>query len=266
MYQTGLCVLRVPARFDIWLRNGFTSCMATQCWICNAPATTHEHTINAALVKIACGQPKPGAPWFFHNAQGANQRFQGLGSDLLKPYSDLCQKCNNDRTQPHDRAVEQFVKWLIAHKSVLQPGLSIDPKTVFPVDPAKGMLGLHLYFVKKFGCLIIEGRHNGTPIALDPSDAARAILRGKACPNLYLKFGRRPTSTPCVARSNPVAFLDDSGRAKGVEWRHYLGPFVVEALYFENVVPTDPAIRNAWHPRFGLRPIKVLAISNTPST
>ena len=235
------------------------------CWICGSAATTREHTTNGAIIRIVCGEPKPGSPWRYHDDWGGlNQQLQGLNSNLLKPHVDLCAVCNSTRTQAHDLAIEKFVRWLVNRKPRRVPGDVLRPSAIYPTRTRLEMLNLHLYFAKKFGSLITEALHRGTPIPLDVAEVSRAIMRGTSCPNLYLKFRRRRTDDPPIARTRPIERAL-GGRLFAVDWVHYYGPYAVELSYVENVLPNNPYRTYAWHPRFGLGGLKLLSI-NRPIT
>ena len=228
------------------------------CWICNNLATTREHTTNQAIIAIVAGKPEVGAPWFFHDDWGGlNQPLQGLNSNLLKPYVDLCADCNNQRTQPHDKAVEQFVRWLI--RSNPQVGDTVKPDDVWLNHSGQKMLHLHLYFAKKFGCLVTEARCRGILLNVDVSQAAKAIRSGTSCPNLYLKFGRRRLVKEQIARTRPVR-REHNGRLLALDWVHYYGHFAVELRYRENARTDDPFFVGAWHPNNDKRGLTLISI------
>jgi len=235
---------------------------APRCWICGDAATTREHTTNAAIIRIVCGEPARGSPWFFHDDLELNQPLQGLKSDLLKPQFDLCADCNNRRTQPHDHAVEAMIKWLMAHKPDRIPGSTLRPRAIFPNHPAEHMLRMHLYFVKKLGCLVMEARSRGMVMPLDLAAASKAILTGTAHPHLYLRFGRRLKDKPPIARSKADGMQDNTtGQTIGLDWCHYYGPFAVHVIYAEPVLRQHPVMQGVWHPRYGLAGIRLASIN-----
>jgi hypothetical protein len=237
-----------------------TNGLSPRCWICGAVATTREHTTNKALIRIVCGEPQPGQPWFFHDDWDRNQTLQGLNSKRLAPYVDLCADCNNRRTRSHDAAVEQLVRWLIHRNPRLVSGNCIVPQAIYTQQTARGMLDLHLYFAKKFGCLVKQAHAVGKQLPLDLSAASKAIMTDTACPHLYLKFGCRPTDYPPIGRAKGDVYTDKAGHTFGLDWCHYYGPYAVQVLYVENALPDDPALVDAWHPRFGLPALKLLLI------
>jgi hypothetical protein len=225
-------------------------------WRRRHDAGAHDQQVNHTL---RCGEPQPGQPWFFHDDWDLNQTLQGLKSKLLKPIVDLCADCNKQRTQSHDAAVEQLVRWLIDQNPRLVPGNYISPGAIYAQQTAREMLDLHLYFAKKFGCLVKQAHAVGEQLPLDLSAASKAIMTHTACPHLYLKFGCRPTDDPPIGRAKADAYTDRAGHIR-LDWCHYYGPYAVQVLYVEDALPDDPALVDAWHPRFGLPALKVLLI------
>lgn len=204
------------------------------------------------------GAPARGGPFFFNSRTMKNRHVQGPDTDLLKPVKDLCAVCNSTRTQPHDFALETLLRWMKAHN----PGMVLRPRQVFGQDAAQQLLNLHLYFVKKFGCLVVQAGHEGTPMPINLGDASRAIITGRAHPHLYLRFGCTPPSWPTtVGRAEPDSIHDRlQGKHVWLDWCHYFGPYAVHVIFAEEVMKYHSMLAGAWHPRERIRKLRLALI------
>ena len=130
------------------------------CWICGVIADSGEHMIKRSDLKDALG----GGPYRFHTAEKRNTIMQGPNAKIIKSFT-ICAKCNNQLSQPYDKAWETFSKYLQASdRIVATPGNNIKLKNIFPGKIHDSMLFVHLFFVKLFGCRIAE---ENIPINLD---------------------------------------------------------------------------------------------------
>jgi hypothetical protein len=114
------------------------------------------------------------------------------------------------------------------------------------------MLNVHLYFLKLFGCQIVEG---GIPIEIEPF--ARAILNGKAHDDVYVAFGPTPSGGPGNMAGGSdvhVAMLGD--KAAFATWFYEVGKLSVNLMY---ALPGErrQGLVDAWHPRLGCKRIKM---------
>jgi hypothetical protein len=208
------------------------------------------------------GEPARGSPFFFNSRTRKNRHVQGADTGLLKPVKDLCAACNSTRTQPHDLALVGLVQWMKTHKPVMTPGMVLRPREIFGKDAAQQLINLHLYFVKKFGCLVVQARHEGTPMPISLADAAKAILTGRPHPHLYLRFGCTPPAWPTtIGRANPDSIYDRlEGKHVWLDWCHYFGPYAVHVIYAEEVMKHHWMLADAWHPRNGVRKLRLAFI------
>jgi hypothetical protein len=107
------------------------------------------------------------------------------------------------------------------------------------------MRNVHLYFVKAFGCLVIEGG-----IALDISSFSQAILEGRPHPNLYIRFGRSPDMPVVVAGGSDVHADLVDGQVVAASWLYQVGDLTVNVMYAAEGEPRQ-GLELAWHPKFG---------------
>ena len=135
-----------------------------KCWICGKPADTAEHTVKKSdLIRIS------GSKFFEKNNRlvkhTADKRIiiQGPDSKYVKYEKSLCKKCNNEVTQPYDRAYDLFICLIIENCNILNTKKKRFNK-IYPHDTKVHQLNLFKYFVKSFGCQLIE---NGEKVPLD---------------------------------------------------------------------------------------------------
>ena len=76
------------------------------CWICGSDADSAEHRLKASDARMVFGEISPAAPIYSIDKQERPVRIQSVKSRHLAFEQRICRKCNNERTQPHDRAWE----------------------------------------------------------------------------------------------------------------------------------------------------------------
>jgi len=213
-----------------------------KCWICGDEAQTGEHLIKASDMRAIFGQVRQTKPLYLHTASRRNFPAKGINIGAFKSTAMLCQRCNNERTQVHDRAWETLSRFLRGKRSVsARP--RIDLAKVFPGAVRQSMLRVHLFFVKLFGCLIAE---NSVPIDLRPF--AAAILNGTAHPDVHLAI----SSYVDGVASGSAGYSDlDAAQLNGqivfAVWMYVLDRFSVRVMY---AVPGEHrhGLIDSWHP------------------
>lgn len=222
------------------------------CWICGASdAATREHRTKASDLKDLFGTPSQQDPLYFHaNARPGkparrNVPIGSLKSDALKYTHRICLACNSSRTQPYDRAWAYASAELRSNVLRLSDRDSFRSNWLFPYETRHGMCNLHLYFVKLFGCQIVEG---GIPI--DIASFAKAILEGRPHPNLFLAFGHLSNLPVAVAGGTDVHADLLNGQVAFASWIYQVGDLCVNVMY---AVPGEhrQGLQVAWHPREG---------------
>jgi hypothetical protein len=222
------------------------------CWICGAAdAATREHRSKASDLKALFGAPSQKDPLYFHsNARPGvparrNLPIGSLKSDALKYTHRICLACNSARTQPHDRAWAYGAAELRGALPRLLKRGSFRANWLFPYDTRRGMRDLHLYFVKLFGCQIVEG---GIPI--DIGSFAQAILEGRPHANLYLAFGHLRDVPVLVAGGSDVHADLVDGQVAVASWLYQVGDLCVNVMYAADGEHRQ-GLDLAWHPRMG---------------
>lgn len=229
-----------------------------KCWICGAEeAETREHLAKASDLKALFGKPSQGEPLFFNASIRSGKQVRrnfpvgSLKSDTLKFAHRICITCNSARTQPHDYAWEHCsLELREAMPRLLLTG-SFRANWLFPYDTRSEMRGVHLYFTKLFGCLIVEGR---IPIDIEPF--AEAIMSGQPHPHLYLSFGQMTMPVEMVGGSD-IDTAQVDGTVAFATWFYNVGGFAVNVMY---ALPGEQrlGLEAAWHPRMGTQRIRFI--------
>jgi hypothetical protein len=110
------------------------------------------------------------------------------------------------------------------------------------------MLNVHLYFLKLFGCHILDA---GMPI--DIVTFAAAIEEEKQHPNVYLKFGCNFSlrNNPIVGMSDVGGILDNSdGSCVFASWFYEVDRLAVNVMFAADGQKREGLV-GAWHPRYG---------------
>lgn len=216
------------------------------CWICGDPADTGEHMIKKTDLAEIFGKPKQGKPLFLHNAAKTNHIIQGLNAEALKLASRLCAKCNNERSQPYDRAWEAFSRFVRNRHPPVVPGTFIRADRIYALDSNRELRNVQLYFVKLFGCLIHE---NGIPIDLKPF--AKAFLERKFHRDVFIRLGCMQRTDRIVGVAGLSTAVDNhTGKVSCAQWFYELDRFAVNVIYAEDHDFWD-VTDGAWHPKFG---------------
>lgn len=219
-----------------------------QCWICSSTERlTGEHQIKVTDLKDLFGPITPGKTILLHTTQRTNQRIKSWRADRLKSRGKICPICNSTRTQAHDNAWTQLSRGLRGRLASMQAAQVFRANRVFQYDTSKQMLGVHLYFVKLFGCHIVD-----FDVPIDLAPFRNAIMTGTAHPNVYLKFGygAKFAGRPHVGISNIEVASRPDGSVAFAIWMQGLGGLSVLVIYAEPGERRQGLV-NAWHPRMG---------------
>ncbi len=220
----------------------------TKCWICGEPGTSGEHKTKRSDLRSVFGEISQSKPLFYHDDKSINVPIKGLNSKRLKSSSVLCAKCNNERTQPHDKSWQQLSDGLRSIKGNLKPGRVVRTNRIFRYDTSKKMLNVHLCFLKLFGCHVVEAGVN-----IDVQSFSQAILNNKSHQNVYLKFGYCPSFDSTSYTEMSDIHLDDyahDGTCAFATWIYAIDGVVVNVMYS---APGEKrtGVVDSWHPKFG---------------
>lgn len=136
--------------------------MSQACWICGAEADSAEHRLKKSdLVRVHGRGPYKGPTALSHVRGGKETLVQGPGSWIVKYSPSLCQHCNSTRTQPFDRAYDQFIDWIMKNnEGIVLHRRFIDFAEIYGSDWESRQLYLYKYFSKSFGCRLVDAGAN----------------------------------------------------------------------------------------------------------
>jgi hypothetical protein len=209
------------------------------CWICQQPAATREHSTKKTDLAAALPKPSQAKPIYFSDGRVKNVPLGSFKSDYLRFKTPICADCNNARTQPYDRAWDTLSAGLRARAPNLKNGDSVRCNRIFRYAARKHLLNVHLYFVKLFGCYIVDANAH-----INVESFAHAILKAKAHPQVLLRFG---ISTLPVGRSDFDVDYDEGGNAVYAGWFQTGGGIGVHLVYAANGQHRQGMI-DTWHP------------------
>ncbi|MGZ8225061.1 MAG: hypothetical protein ACXWT3_00290 [Methylococcaceae bacterium] len=225
------------------------------CWICGDNANSGEHKIKASDLKSIFGHVSPKKPLYFHNEKKRNQRILGIKADRLKFLKTICNHCNEVRTQPHDEAWKKLSNYLRIRQPLFCQNDLIYLNKPFPESPTQSMLNVHLYFIKLFGCMIVE--HS---IPLDIKPFSQSILLGKPHSNVWLSFMTTQEHSPIKTVGwSQVETAQIDGKIKCATWLYIIDRFAVRIMYAE---PTEyrKGLIDAWHPSSVGKHVRIIGL------
>lgn len=217
------------------------------CWICGSDSNlTREHFPKKADTR---GYFLMAGRLYRTDAGTRNEILQGPGATSLTLGAPICARCNNELTQPYDRAWDQLRAYLLAKWPAVVAAGEFELLKVFPRDTAAQVCNLHLYFVKVLGCVIVE---HALPIPLE--GFIDALLHRRPHRHLHLLFAEASEEDARKVAfyiSDMHARLDNAtGKLCTAQWLYAWPPGSVQLLYALPNCPWRPAAE-AWHPSGG---------------
>jgi hypothetical protein len=179
---------------------------------------------------------------YMHSSKARNVPKRTVKDAAFKSKALLCSNCNNTLSQPYDKAWEKLSASLRNHGS-LKPRRFVKLNKIFP-QHRKRMLDVHLYFVKLFGCHIVENR-----IPIDIGSFAEAVLNGTAHPRVFIAIGPTTFSEgkKIAGWSEIHGAQTDDGRCIFAQWFYHVDNVAVLVMYAEPG-PRWARLSQAWHP------------------
>lgn len=227
---------------------------APLCWICRQnPADSAEHRIKASDVRARVPDLSPDTPVFVQRGGATNIAVRGARSRTLKFGQTICRRCNDTLTQPYDRAWQMLTGYLRPRWKQLVAAGRFDLSKPFPGHTREAALDVHLYFVKMFGCLIVEGN-----VQIDLKPFSDALLQRRALPELCLQIVTT-SGTPAIvaARTTDVHTVQtQGGRIEWAAWIYDVPPIGVKVLYLRAGASWRPN-RPIWHPSLPAKAVRI---------
>ena len=214
-----------------------------KCWICGKDADSREHIPKASDVRLFFGEVSADNPLYLHNNTHKNVLIRSAKSDKLKTKNKvICRRCNDTDTSSFDNAWTELLKYLHGNWEKTKTDKKINLKKIFPSTSKKSAINFHLYFVKLFGCLIVD---NNLPIDID--QFSYCLRQKKIHDTVYLAFS-------CWNLSDGAKYLGPSqietknynGSIEMAIWIYSIGELDVEIVWFKN--PPQRNVPKAWSP------------------
>ena len=214
-----------------------------KCWICGDTATTREHLLKVSDLSSYYGRVSPDRPIYFHSVTKRNVPLLSAKDKRLVCRAKICAKCNNERTQPYDRAWEVFSAYVRNNWDVISKSGKIDLSKINQGATRQLSLNVHLYFVKLFGCRIVE---NDVPI--DIKKFSDCILNARAHDEVCMVV----LETPPLTRSKVAGLTEIHAQNIGAitekaAWIYTVGPVSIRVGYHANS-SSRLAWPHVWHP------------------
>ena len=153
------------------------------CWICGKVADSREHKFKKSFLTSRYGKgsfDKTGGLVYLNESIQIN--IQGPEQKHLKFEKTLCSECNNEKTQPFDKAYDQFYHFVYINEQNILHKRFIDFQDVYGTNWQNQQRNLFKYLVKLFGCKIVEAN---LPV---PTDLIELLFLTEFQTMLYINF------------------------------------------------------------------------------
>ncbi len=193
-----------------------------KCWICGAPATSREHLIKASDMKLYFPGISQNNPVYKHSHKRKNILIGSRKSDQLKSDAPVCKKCNNQVTQPYDKAWQCFSSYIYENRDLILSKKSIDLKKIYPTCSRQEIVFLQLYLLKLFGCLLLDG--NCVNNFIVAKEFANSILKQSPRDDVFLSIVKQKSwpSQSCLISDLECSY-DNFNNDNLVRARWFLG-------------------------------------------
>lgn len=224
-----------------------------KCWICGSnEANSREHRLKAADLRKHFGKITPQSPVYFHDETMSNIPIHSAKSNKLKTSKVICQRCNDTLTSKYDNAWDTMYQSVKKNWPTILKTKRLKLQKVFPGMSKKQSIYFHLFFVKLFGCRIVD-----ESMPIDISEFSESLLKGTPHKNIYLGFNIRNIINPSgkYVGQSEVHGKEYNHRCEAASWYYSLGEFDIQVTWFKN-----KPIRNvpyAWHPSTAGKIIKI---------
>jgi len=146
------------------------------CWWCGAAADSREHKFKRSdLIRVFGSPPYQGERTLVRHSDGRRTEASGPASDVFKFDQTVCRKCNNERSQPFDRAYERFIGFVSDEADSILQTMRIPLSSVFGSSWEIERDNLTRYYVKHICCRIADLR---TQYLIEPDASLVAYLNG----------------------------------------------------------------------------------------
>jgi len=213
----------------------------TRCWICGSLADSGEHKAKASDVRSILGTPTHHKPFHLRSQKDGNQKLKGINVDAIKWNDKICSHCNNAVSAPYDRAWERLSTFLKAFPHGLP---SINLQAVYGPKYQTELQNLYLYFVKLFGCYIVNSR-----VAIDTGDFSKSLLERCDLSDFYIRCSYFPNwpVEKMIALTEMAVANDQYGPCIAIAG-YAIGPWCIDMTYCAPRAEAPPIIASSFKP------------------
>ena len=215
-----------------------------KCWICGAEADSREHLIKASDMRTFFGNISAQTPVFLHTNKRRNIPLHSAKTNKIKTENKvICCRCNDTETAAYDNAWSDLLNYLHANWNLIKTNRRIKLHKVFPGNVKKQALYFHLYFVKLFGCRIVDEN-----MPIDISEFSKSVREGIPHKTVYLTFNYRTLNNSKAFYAGPseVHAKEYNGKCEMATWYYTLGELDIQISWFNKEPMRN--IPKAWNP------------------
>lgn len=193
-----------------------------RCWICGNIADSCEHRIKKSDVTKVHGKgPYKEKQSLVMIKDGREIPIQGPNSKALKYKKSLCRRCNDTRTQRYDDAYSAFIDHVEDNKEHILEKRMIKFIDVYGENAESEQRFLYKYFIKSFGCRIVE---TGRKV---PKHLADIFDKNVFEINLFITFAvnedkvNLPEELKMIGNGDLIYSKDDAGNFSATYYEYY---------------------------------------------
>lgn len=162
---------------------------------------------------------------------------QAVGSATAKSLTfalSICAYCNNSGTQPYDDAWARLHTFLRVHWPEIRRRRRFDLSKPFPGKTKAEALRVHLFFVKLFGCKVLE---DGIAIDLEPF--AKALTECQPHPEVAILIADSTDRAQlALAYDSDVYLIRNQAEVlHGAAWIYKIHPIAIKVAYIKAGAP-----------------------------
>jgi len=215
-----------------------------KCWICEAEADTHELLVKESDLGVFFKDVPPKRPIVLQSDKRRNHPLCGSKLNKLKTTNRvICRRCDEKKTDHFDHAWSDVLQYFQQHWSFIKKSRSVKLQKIFHEKHSKLSLSFHLYFVKLFGCRIMDEN-----LPIDIKDFSKSVSEEKPHPRIFLNFFYRNLPSHSTLHVGPSSILrkENNGQCEEASWTYTLGELDIQIVWFKN----KPTLHQpkTWHP------------------
>jgi hypothetical protein len=173
-----------------------------ECWWCGDEADSREHRHKASDLRreFSSEEYKAGDIALFRSGEQVGVDLRGPNAKIAKFGSNFCARCNNERSQPFDRAYDRFIEWFLANETAIEDSGLIPLVEIFD-DWEEGQGLVLSYYAKHVGCRIAD-------LDYRVPDPLRAFLDGRSEPSGFafnFEISGMLAGINAILKENPTA-------------------------------------------------------------